>query len=147
MCIEFLYKRSYGITPPKTTEKIYWGEVFNIIQFGLDIDSSKIEVKDTYFKLAPLLEYRRMIEYSTVDKRLYVNEFYDCEDFAYALKGEFSIPKWAALPFGMVYLYKDGVYHAMNIFIDSNRQIWIVEPQNDKMFRPSKDFKVEKVEI
>jgi len=58
-----------------------------------------------------------------------------CDDFSFALMGHISNPSWGALPFGIVWTKIPGGAHAVNCFIDKNRDVWIVEPQNDAVYK------------
>jgi len=63
----------------------------------------------------------------------------NCDDYSFQLMGDFHIPKWSALAFGILWLDKPA--HAVNLFVDDNREVWIVEPQDDKIFKLPKDWK------
>ena len=53
---------------------------------------------------------------------------YNCNHFAAHLYGEFNVPGWAQFAFGLQWTDK----HALCILVDQNRDVWWVEPQNDK---------------
>ncbi|NER50183.1 MAG: hypothetical protein F6J92_26600 [Symploca sp. SIO1A3] len=68
-------------------------------------------------------------------------ESFDCDDFAYVLKGEASKQSYQmllarALAVGIVVGYNvDGSKsHAANIYIDQSRKVWIYEPQEQKSY-------------
>ena len=52
-----------------------------------------------------------------------------CDDFAYRLKGQFSIPGWAELAIGIIWTKT----HAQNCVVDTNLDFWVIEPQNDNL--------------
>ena len=63
----------------------------------------------------------------------------DCDDFAIALMGSFHIQKnWAGLAFG-IFIIADPP-HAVNIFIDSRLDVYLVEPQTDRIFKMPDDW-------
>ena len=61
----------------------------------------------------------------------YVGDIYDCDDFAYRLMGQFSIPDWSSLCFGIVWT----TAHALNCVIDEDKKLWFIEPQTDELMR------------
>ncbi len=65
------------------------------------------------------------------NKMEYVKQKFDCDDFAYRLMGQFSIPEWSALCFGIVWT----TAHALNCVIDEDKNFWYVEPQTDELMR------------
>jgi len=66
----------------------------------------------------------------------FVSEAFDCDDFAYRLMGQFSIPKWASLCKGIVWTDK----HALNCIVDEDKKFWFVEPQNDEIIDKLKSW-------
>ena len=56
---------------------------------------------------------------------------YDCNVFASRLMGQFSVPGWADLTFGKVWLLQPN--HALNCLIDIDKEFWYVEPQSDHL--------------
>ena len=88
-------------------------------------------------------EKRRKDIHSIYYNRRY--EFLDeannnCDDFSFALMGSVSNPDWGALPFGIVWTTTPSGLHAVNCFIDKNREVWIIEPQNDNIFKCPPDW-------
>ena len=136
MCIEkikeFLFFREYKITPPVDTNDLDLVELYSIL--NSEFNNANINVTDRKYKTAPFSEYARLISWSKVDKRDYVTEYYDCDNFSLALMGEFNIPEWSALAFGILFAETPEGAHAINFFIDNNNDVWIVEPQNDSIF-------------
>jgi hypothetical protein len=57
-----------------------------------------------------------------------------CDDFSYSIMGRISNPDWGALPFGVLWTEVPGGAHAVNCFIDNNRDVWVLEPQTDSLF-------------
>ena len=55
-----------------------------------------------------------------------------CDDFSYRLMGQFSIPGWSDLAFGIVWTSKPYA-HALNCMIDEEERFWFVEPQTDEL--------------
>jgi hypothetical protein len=132
MCLDWLFIQRYGISKPKDLIESDWTEVYNLL--NSEFPNAKIYISDRRTKLAPFSEYARFMKWSTVSQNKYIPEYYDCDDFSFALMGDFHrIPEWGCLAFGILWLKKPA--HAVNVFIDSNKQIWVVEPQNDNIFK------------
>ena len=66
----------------------------------------------------------------STNKYDYEPDVYDCDDFAYRLMGQFSIPYWSHLAFGIIWTSD----HALNCFIDEDKKLRFVEPQTDEIF-------------
>lgn len=73
-----------------------------------------------------------------VSSRKFIVESFDCDEFSFELMG--NIQEWnGAGAFGIVWGNRasDDEAHAWNFFIDENKKLWYVEPQNDKIFEPT----------
>lgn len=68
-------------------------------------------------------------------KQDYVIQKYDCDDYAFALKGFFSQKGLSNSTFGIMISRT----HAYNFFLDEEKQLWIMEPQSSKVFL-AKDY-------
>ena len=138
MCFDWFYTRKYGIDKPKDTVKIDYDEVEEILQAQLTNDEHPLSVlsRDWKYKLAPKSEYERMIRFDKTDNILYDADYYDCDDYMESLHGAFCIPGWSALVFGEVICNTGEDCHAINCFIDTDKQVWLVEPQNDRIWKP-----------
>jgi len=72
-----------------------------------------------------------------IENATYIKEEYDCDDFASAMYGLFNQPTLGRFAFG----FARSVEHAFNFFIDRNKKIWIVEPQNNTIMTPEEAVK------
>ena len=118
-------------------ERISGSEVREILEASdCWTKSSVFRQADGSYKLVnrPSLEY--FLASSKISEYLYTKESFDCDDFAFALMGD--ITKWDAdLAFGIIWVITaTGNGHALNWFIDGEKKLWLVEPQNDKIFEP-----------
>jgi len=52
---------------------------------------------------------------------------FDCDDFAFRLMGQLSVPGYAELTKALVWTD----VHALNGFLDTNLDFWFIEPQGD----------------
>jgi len=130
---EYFYEKKYNICPPRETEKIEYSELLTLLKS--EFPNAMIIWTDKYYMTAPFSEFQRFVSWSGVDKYIYVPEYYDCDDFSFALFGAITIPKWSALTFGIIFTETPRGAHAVNFFVDKNREVWIVEPQNDSIFK------------
>jgi len=127
------------ISPPKGLEKISKEEVFSIV--NAEFPKGTKFISDANYKTISKEEMMRFLKEDITDKYLYVSEYYDCDDFSFKLMGEVSNPDWGCLPFGIIWVKEPvDTYHALNCFIDKNREMWIIEPQNDRIYKCPKSW-------
>lgn len=104
-----------------------------------------IRLGDKSFYLPTVLEVKGILAASAGDRRVWLEERFDCDDFAYVLKGEISVHAYATnslrfgLCFGIVWGNFDWVdgYHAVNWFISNDGELRFVEPQDDVIHNAS----------
>jgi len=84
-------------------------------------------IADHNFWLCELDDIERFLDWDETNHHSYEAEVYDCDDFAKRLWGQFAVPGWSHFAFGLVWTNT----HAMNILVDTNRDVWLVEPQTD----------------
>lgn len=97
-----------------------------------------ILIMDRYFLTTNLGNIQWFLDHDDTDKYEYIPEVYDCDNFAIRLYGQFNIPYWSAVPVGFIIIQMPkGTYHAMNIFVDENGEVYIIEPQNDQIYLAS----------
>ena len=122
-------------------------ELRDIIADKLDgklSDKFSFRIADSEFYCTPLDDAREILEQSTVDRRQWSPETFDCDDFAHVLKAHFAEASYKdgeRRPphcFGIVWgmLSSPFFTHAMNWMIDENREFWFIEPQSDEIFKP-----------
>jgi len=126
------------ISPPNFLEDISGSEVFSII--NAEFPKGTKFISDVDYKTTTKKEIMRFLKNDISDKYNYVSELYDCDDFSFKLMGQASNPSWGALPFGIIYIKGGGVSHALNCFIDKDRELWLIEPQNDSIFKCPKSW-------
>lgn len=119
---------------PQYLEDIGFTEIYTILKAAYP--ECPIYIGDREYKTTSVIELKRFLRDDLTDIEKYVDEYFDCEDFSFRLMGNLSNPAWGSLPFGIMWTQRenDGA-HAVNLFIDNNREVWIVEPQNDNMFK------------
>ena len=93
-----------------------------------------ILLSDEDYKTTTKEELIRYLSEDTTNDYPYISEWYDCNNFSYTLMGRLSNPDWGCLPFGILWTDTPLGGHAVNCFVDYNRDVWIVEPQSDEVF-------------
>lgn len=116
-------------SPPKSTKPIGYFPLKQMIR-------EKFPGVVTYFSDIDYLlcgkdDIQRFLRADETDRHTYVKARYDCDDFAYRLMGQFSVPGWSHLAFGIVWTTN----HVMNCFVDEDMTFWFIEPQNDLLYR------------
>lgn len=150
MCFNWFMMRKYGIDKPKNTVDISCSDLQIILQDQLKNDEHPLAciLDDHRYKLAPKSEYQRMIRYDNTNTMLYEKDYLDCDDYSARLHGAFCIPGWSALAVGEVVCWTGTDSHMVNCFVDSDKQVWILEPQSDQYWKPQdKDWKYFSVEM
>jgi len=144
MCREWLCRilNCYGletnISPPNYLEEIEYAEVFSVL--SAEFPNCSILLGDNKYKTTTKEELMRFLKEDNTDKYPYITEWYDCENFSDTLMGRLSNPDWGCLPFGTLWTSMPNGAHAVNVFVDNNREVWIVEPQNDGIFSLPNDW-------
>ena len=90
---------------------------------------ANIRLSDNTTQLCDIADIEAFLKVDETNRVKYIAEQMDCDDFAFALLGQFSLPPWSGMAFG--FIWSD--LHAMNICVDSNLDIWLIEPQNDSV--------------
>ena len=97
---------------------------------------------DENYKLVDKSTIKNLLRINPVNNRVYVPIKNDCDDYAWILMGD--VNRWDSdLAFGIVWSHG----HAINWFIDTNKKIWYIEPQNDVIFEPRKDWNAVRIMI
>ncbi len=114
------------------------GLVRQLLQGKLS-DDPGIRFGDGSFYLPTLQEVQDILAASRLDREKWLEERFDCDDFAYVLKAEMSVHAYqsAAMKFGLCvgmvwgnFDWVDG-YHAVNWFVDKHSTLRFIEPQDD----------------
>jgi hypothetical protein len=89
--------------------------------------TSQVYLSDDYFQLTSVAEASKFSRATKVRYRQWIAEDHDCDNFSFALMGYWS-DELKSFAFGIA--WSDN--HAFNIMIDSNKKIWIIEPQTNE---------------
>ena len=96
---------------------------------ALTPSATHIYISDNQYWLCSENDIESFLNLDETNKRFYVTEEFDCDDFSYRLMGQLSIPQWSGIAFGIVWTN----LHALNCFIDEAGKFWFIEPQSDKL--------------
>lgn len=135
----FLKCYDINISPFEYTRTYDASEILTLLRS--EFNTGRIYLSDTVYKTVPKETLRKFLSKDSTNSFLYTPEFYDCDDFSYRLMGQLSTPGYGALPFGIIWVMTSRGGHALNVFVDDQEEIWLIEPQNDKIFKMPKDWK------
>ncbi len=138
--------REQLLPPPAPTVKgtISGDAVRTIYAKLFSKQASKIFISDRKFDITTIAEIRRFVKWSVIDEIKYVAEKFDCDDFAMALAGQFSMyPEWSAYP--VTFMWASFIIggHAFNTVIawpseeDRTPTAYFIEPQTDAPMNPA----------
>jgi len=114
-------------TGPETSGKISMHELSEILK----PHTKQLFLSDSEYTLALVESMRDFLRIDPTDRYKYQTIYYDCDDFSYRLMGQASTPEWAAIAFGIAWSKS----HAFNIFVSASKQVYIIEPQSDKVIK------------
>ena len=137
MCFNWLKSklcREYT-SHPNFLEDISGSEVLTILK--AEFPDATIIVSDLEYRTTTKEELKRFLKEDLTDKNRWVKEFYDCENFAFQLMGNISSPNWGTLSFGILLGKKNGNDHTINCFVDNDREVYLIEPQSDEIYKMS----------
>ena len=125
-----LLKQLFSTSPPvkpilRRSIDVY--ELSNVL--AEKFPDTEIYLSDRTKYLCDIEDIKTFLAQDETNRTKYVAEAFDCDDFAYRLKGQFSVHGWAELATGIVWTN----CHALNIVVDANLDVWIIEPQSDKI--------------
>lgn len=108
--------------------KITYTETKDLLKKYCYVDN--IRISDNYFTVTDEGTMTKLIKLSPIKFRKYQKEIYDCDDFSFTFMGLYRliIPNFAV---GIIWSRT----HAYNFFIDSDKQVWGIEPQSNKVFK------------
>ena len=127
------------ISLPMSTEEIDNAHLRNLLRAWFP--EANIYLSDKVYKLCCLSDIRYFLRQDKTNRLKFEKEFFDCDDFAYRLMGQFSIPGWSALALGFCWTDK----HAVNILIGQDKKFYYVEPQQDTIQETLKAWQGSKV--
>jgi len=131
MCFKWFVKQKYGIEPPYPLDDISFNELHALVT--TEFPDAQIYLSDSKYKTTSVSQLSKFLTWDKTNEREYVSEWFDCDDYSYVLTGDIKIPGWEELPFGMLWTETPDGGHAVNVFVDNEKKVWIIEPQNDSI--------------
>ena len=129
-----MIKSSFSQDEIKESRETYSAqEVSSAWQKNTELSHLSLMLDDSKYYGLPLKVWQDIMKQSDTRQMKYIPEFRDCDDFAFAFKGE--LVKWAINGVGLV--FNIGGKHAFNVAIISNDggelpTFKFIEPQNDE---------------
>lgn len=117
-----------GEKPPPTSASPIHISTLKLLLEGV-CPRASILLSDNLYFLCGREDIQRFLEADKTDKMKYRKETFDCDDAAYRLMGQFSVPGWSGLALGIAWTNK----HAMNVVVDERQNVWFIEPQTDEL--------------
>ena len=112
---------------PTSIERISLSDL--TVLLSVKFPATSLYLSDYDFLLCSPNDIALFLAQNETNKMGYVAEKRDCDDFAYRLMGDFSIPEWSDLCLGI--MWTDN--HAFNLFVTEEREILFIEPQTDEI--------------
>ena len=119
---------------------------FNWWQSLLSAFDGTFKMADAYYKEADNGIIQGILEQDKTDRKKYITEDYDCDDFAFQLMGVFHEHETACTyPIFITWIewYTDGQRYGHAVISYYHKGIvYIIEPQSDSIFLPPSDWKL-----
>jgi len=91
--------------------------------------TASLWLSDAQYTLCHYDDVAYFLAQSQINNLQYTAEDMDCDDFAAALWGEFSVPPWSKLAIG--YLWTE--VHALNCVVTEDMRFLFLEPQTNEL--------------
>jgi hypothetical protein len=106
-----------------------------------EIGKCPMLITDESYTLKSKEDIELFLEKDDTDKMDYVSILFDCDDFAIRLLGSFKVPGWSNTCLGILIIGYENEedYHALNVFVDLKKDVYIIEPQTDVIY-PAKKY-------
>tara|TARA_Y100000310_G_C20450012_1_gene700240 strand:+ start:346 stop:813 length:468 start_codon:yes stop_codon:yes gene_type:complete len=131
LLIANLIQKHFGgleaLRKPTSTKEIDIVHLHNILR--AQYPKAQVYLSDKTYKLCSPADIKYFLKQDKTNRKQYKTDDFDCDDFAYRLLGQFSIPAWSALAFGMCWTEK----HALNCMVGTDGKLYFIEPQSDKI--------------
>ena len=117
--------------PKPVARKQVTGEQLSEIIRG-KFPKGEIHLSDAWseavYSLCDIEDIEAFLDVDETNHYQYVSNWFDCDNFARLLWGQFGVPEWARFAIGL--FWSD--IHAMVICVDANEDVWLIEPQTDE---------------
>jgi len=115
---------------PVPGQRITDSEIYNIFKGK----TSNIWTSDASYDTARKKDIEKFLSLNYFRFRQYVPEKYDCDNYSFALMGMFTY-LMSGYAVGIAWVETGNGAHALNFFIDENKEFWYIEPQNNNIFQ------------
>jgi len=127
----------------KPTSKLNIGVGELQLLLRMEYPEAQVYLSDATYTLPSKQDIEWFLAQDRSNKFDYIYNDFDCDDFSYRLMGQFSVPNWSHLTFGVVWTDK----HALNCFVDEDKKFWFVEPQTDEILESLEEWMGSKVRM
>ena len=131
LLIANLIQKHFGVLEtlrkPTSTEEIDIVHLRNVLH--AQYPEAQVYLSDKTYKLCSPADIRYFLKQDKTNRMKYVSEWWDCDDASYRLLGQFSVPAWSSLAFGIVWTN----VHALNCMVGTDGKLYFIEPQSDKI--------------
>jgi len=129
----------------ESKEKLSANEIVDAVKSAFRGNVGSTYMADSTYYSASLDDIREVLNKTKIDCLPYIAEDADCDDFAFALMGAFHAdpykPEWEKTVKQAIFIawvwWKQGEQmfaHALNLAVTGDKQVYLIEPQNDKIF-------------
>ena len=113
-----------------------------LVLFKQAFPDAEIYLSDPSYILTSLSEAHRFLKQDALNLKEFEQDVYDCDNFSKALWGYWQ--NWQSeLALGILWITKP-YSHALNVAIltdeNGNKGVYVIEPQNDKIYEVPKDY-------
>jgi len=139
--IRTLQKTLYAFnTKPRTTGNIDADELYATLSHKFP--GCKVYMSDYIYRTPSTKTIKKFLADDKTNLSRFIPDTFDCDDFAVRLWGGVKVPGWSDTTVGLCWFENpDKTVHALNLFVDEDREIWFVEPQSDNVFSPPEGLK------
>ncbi len=134
MCFKILKEILGKYEKPVSLGRISYEEIKKLLSGKSEkegviyLNPTKLYILDEHYDLCSLLTVSKFLNQDNISFQRFREIYNDCDEFASQLWGRLN--EWApSFAFG----FAMSSSHAFNIFIDNEKRVWIIEPQNDKI--------------
>jgi hypothetical protein len=96
--------------------------------------TDNVWISDAIYSTSRKKDIEQFLKYNVFRFREYVPEKYDCDNYSFALMGMFTY-LLSGHAIGIVWVETPRGAHALNFFIDENKELWYIEPQTNAIFQ------------
>lgn len=118
-------QQAQNIAEPPSLGKITFQEAYNVLKVYTPV----VFLSDDYFNTTSMEEAKKFCIDTKVWTKTWIVNDHDCDNFSFAMQGYWS-EGLKSFAFGIAWSGD----HAFNFFIDNNKQLWVVEPQNNNFY-------------